>query len=264
MRSASLKWVSLPGVLVMMNFLAPDSQALEVPVIIAHRGASGVAPENTEVAIREALRMGAKVIEFDVRGTADGNLVLFHDDKLERLAGREGSIESITLEEVSSLEVGKWFGDGSFDGEKVIDLAGAIRMCFEGGAIPLIERKSGEAAIYAEVIRSLGAEEKVIVQSFDWKFLEAFREELPKTPIGALGSKTFSGDKVMQIESLKPEWVGWKFSDMTPPGLEMLNALGSRVALWTVNDPEVASKWLEAGVDGIITDHPDKMLLLIE
>ena len=51
---------------------------------------------------------------------------------------------------------------------------------------------------------------------------------------------------------------------MTPPGLEMLNALGSRVALWTVNDPEVASKWLEAGVDGIITDHPDKMLFLVE
>ena len=67
-----------------------------------------------------------------------------------------------------------------------------------------------------------------------------------------------------QFESLKPEWVGWKFSNMIPPGLEMLNALGSRVALWTVNDPEVASKWLEAGVDGIITDHPDKMLLLIE
>lgn len=247
-----------------MSVALSSTEAFEGPVIIAHRGASVVAPENTEVAIRKAFRMGAKVIEFDVRGTADGSLVLFHDDKLERLAGREGSIESITSEEVSSLEVGKWFGDGSFDGEKVIDLATAIRICLEGGAIPLIERKSGEAATYAEVIRTLGAGEKVIVQSFDWKFLEAFREELPKTPIGALGSKSFSAEKLTQFESLKPEWVGWKFSNMTPPGLEMLNALGSRVALWTVNDPEVASKWLEAGVDGIITDHPDKMLLLIE
>ncbi len=264
MRNRNLFSIGWLGILLIMGTVSLKASDLKLPVIIAHRGASGVAPENTAAAIRKALEMGARVIEFDVRGTADGGLVLFHDDKLERVAGREGSIETISLKEATTLEVGKWFGNGSFAGEKVMELSEAIQMSREGGAIPLIERKTGDAAAYAKVIRSLGAETEVIVQSFDWKFLKAFRASLPQTPIGALGSKEVDGDRVTQLTDLKPDWVGWKHSDLSPSLVEIFHGLEFRVASWTVNDPEVTSRLLGWGVNGIITDYPDKMLPLIE
>lgn len=236
---------------------------LKLPVVIAHRGASAVAPENTKSSIEEACRMGAAVIEFDVRQTSDGELVLFHDKDLERIAGIGDTLESRDWAYVRNLDVGKWFG-GKYAGETPIRLREAIELCRQGNAVALIEHKTGDARLYAEAIRELKAEGDVIVQSFNWKFLSAFRVEMESVPTGALGSKKLSKEKIGQLESLKPDWVGWNFGDLSESNLKDLQSLDFRVALWTVNDPAEAEKWLRRGVDGIITDHPDKMLLLLE
>lgn len=227
------------------------------PLVIAHRGASAIAPENTASAIREALRLGAKVIEFDVRSTSDGELVLFHDKELDRLAGRPGTIESLDLATVQTLDVGKWFTKGSFAGEPVPRFEDAVKLCLEGGAIPLIEHKTGEAAAYANVLRALNAADRVIVQSFDWRFLVAFREEMPEVKIGALGSKQLDAAKHSTLSSLRPDWVGWSHADLLETDLPTVRALGARLALWTVNDPAIATVWLKRGADAIITDVPD-------
>lgn len=229
------------------------------PVVIAHRGASAVAPENTRVAIGEAIRMKAPVIEFDVRATSDGELVLFHDDDMERLVGRKGALESIPWNEFKSVDVGKWFGDGSFAGEKPIRLADAIRICLDGGAIPLIEHKTGPAVDYAEVLRELEVADRVIVQSFNWDFLTNLKKELPGLAMGALGSKNLSGEKLAELKALAPDWVGWKYQDLRSSDVGKIHELESRIALWTVNDPAVAKAWVAAGVDAIITDVPDKV-----
>jgi glycerophosphoryl diester phosphodiesterase len=228
-------------------------------LVIAHRGASAVAPENTAASIREAIRLGAKVVEFDVRTTSDGVLVLFHDKDLDRLAGRPGSIEASDWESVRGLDVGAWFGDGSFAGEPILRFDEAVRICLEGGAIPLIEHKTGPAGAYAEVIRSLGAADRVIVQSFDWKFLRAFREEMPSVPIGALGSKALDETKLADLADFRPDWVGWSFMDFEAADLPRLRGIGAKVALWTVNDPEAAADYVAVGVDAIITDVPDEV-----
>ena len=233
------------------------------PVIIAHRGASAVTPENTRASIARAIEMGAKVIEFDVRETSDGNLVLFHDDTLDRLAGREGKIESLTLEEVKTLDVGRWFGrEEAFIGERVALFSEAVEQCLEAGVTPLIERKTGTPEAYAAVLESLEATDRVIVQAFDWVFLQGIKGQLPTLEIGALGSKTIDPERLNRLRELKPTWVGWKFSDLTVEDLARLKESDFRVALWTVNDPAEAARWLKAGVDGIITDYPDKMLKL--
>ncbi len=228
-------------------------------LVIAHRGASAVAPENTAASIREAIRLGAKVVEFDVRTTRDGVLVLFHDKELDRLAGRPGSIEELDWETVRGLDVGAWFGGGSFAGESVPRFDEAVRLCLEGGAVPLIEHKTGAADAYAEVIRSLDAADRVIVQSFDWKFLRAFREEMPSVRIGALGSKELDDARLADLADLRPDWVGWSFKDFGGANLRRLREIGAKVALWTVNDPEAAAAFVEMGVDAIITDVPDKV-----
>lgn len=232
---------------------------LKAPIVIAHRGASAVAPENTRSAIVEAIRMKAPVIEFDVRATSDGELVLFHDDDLERLVGRKETVEETLWEEFEQLDVGMWFGDGTFAGEKSIRLSFAIELCHEGGAIPLIEHKSGTAEAYAKVLRELDAVDEVIVQSFNWNFLKQIQKELPGLAIGALGSKKTSAEKFAKLEALEPDWVGWKYQDIRSSDVEKFHDLGAKVALWTVNDPKVAATWVAAGVDAIITDVPDKV-----
>lgn len=243
--------------LVVIASLFMATTALSEPLVIAHRGASAIAPENTAVAIREALRLGAKVIEFDVRVTSDGELVLFHDEELDRLAGRPGTIESLGWTTVQTLDVGKWFTKGSFAGEPVPRFEEAVKLCLEGGATPLIEHKTGDAAAYARVIRALEAADRVIVQSFDWKFLAAFRKEMPEVKIGALGSKKLDAAKHSTLSGLRPDWVGWNHADLLETNLPTVRALGAKLALWTVNDPAIATTWLKLGADAIITDVPD-------
>jgi len=239
--------------------MANPLHSLARPWIIAHRGASAVAPENTAASIREAIRLGAKVIEFDVRATWDGVLVLFHDKELDHLAGRPGSIETSDWASVRTFDVGAWFGDGSFAGEKVLPFEEAVKLCLEAGATPLVERKSGSSKAYATVIRSLDAAERVIVQSFDWEFLRDFRKEMPDVPIGALGSEILDAGKLAALADLRPDWVGWHFIDLTTADLPKLRELGVRIALWTVNDPDIAIEWVARGVDAIITDVPGRI-----
>src|SRR5690606_35401924 len=112
---------------------------------------------------------------------------------------------------------------------------------------------------YAKVIRALGAEDRVIVQSFDWEFLRSFREELPGIPLGALGSKPLTPERIESLRALKPDWVGWHFADLLPADVPRLREWGAKIALWTVNDPAVAKQWVESGVQAIITDVPDRI-----
>lgn len=244
----------------MLNFAKAD----ERPLIIAHRGASIVAPENTEVAIRKAIGMGAAVVEFDVRETADGVLVLFHDDNLRRIVGRDGRIEDMKWDEVRTLDVGRWFGEGEFAGETPMTLAVAIELCLEGGVTPLIEQKSGSPERYALVLERNEWLDRVVVQSFDWGFLKKLSERLPNLVIGALGKRSLDGRQMARLRRLVPDWVGWKHSDLSETGLEVLHKARFQVAIWTVNDLSAARKWSERGVDGIITDRPDDFVSLLE
>lgn len=257
------KGISPLFVIACMTALPPSPAPLHAevklpdPLVIAHRGASAIAPENTAAAIREAIRLGAKVIEFDVRTTRDGELVLFHDKELDRVAGRPGTIEETDWTAVRTFDVGKWFAGGRFTGEKILRFDDAIRLCLEGGAIPLIEHKTGPAEAYAAVIAELDVADKVIVQSFNWTFLSEFQRAMPDVLIGALGSKELTADHLADLKSLAPDWVGWHFKDIKDTDLPSLHDLGATVVLWTVNDPDIARTKVAAGVDGIITDVPD-------
>ena len=110
MRNELSNWTrGIVGMILVSGTLMGASE-FKLPVVIAHRGASAVAPENTKSAIEKACLMGAGVIEFDVRQTSDGELVLFHDKDLERIAGIKGSLESSDWAFIRNLDVGKWFG----------------------------------------------------------------------------------------------------------------------------------------------------------
>ncbi len=225
------------------------------PLIIAHRGASAEAPENTLASIKLAQEKKTDWIEFDVRVTADGVLMLQHDKTLERFTGETAAFETLSLAEVERKDVGRWFGE-AFTGEKMPSFAQAIEACLPE-ATPLIEQKTGSAEAYAAVLRDLNAVDRVVVQSFDWQFLSEIRELLPDLTIGALGDKEVTAEKKSQLEALKPEWVGWNQKYLTEAAISGFQESGYRVAVWTVNDVRGYQRFVTWGVDGIITDRPD-------
>lgn len=230
------------------------------PVIMAHRGASADCPENTFCAIEEAAKQGATIVEFDVRQTSDGVLILFHDKTFERFTGKKNTVEEQEWNAIKDTDVGAWFPGGEFKGEKMPLFREALELCFEHGMTPLIEHKTGSAAAYAKVIVELDCADKVIVQSFSWDFLRAFQKELPSVILGALGSKELTASRFAEIKGFSPKWVGWSHSDLRLKDLSALQDEGFLVTLWTINKTEDAQKWIDAGIDGIITDKPRVMI----
>lgn len=228
------------------------------PLVVAHRGDSANAPENTVAAILGAIGAKADLVEFDVRETADGGLVLFHDEDLKRFTGQKTAFESLGLQKARQLDVGTWFDPKGrrFANERPPTLEEAIQLCRKGDTIALIERKTGPASAYVEVIREAEAEDRVIVQAFDWEFLADFRELAPNIPIGALGSREIDPDRMDQLRKLGPEWVGWNQKDLDREGIDRFHDAGMQVAVWTVNDLARIRQFASWGVDGLITDRP--------
>ena len=183
--------------------------------VAAHRGASAIAPENTTAAISLAIEAKSDLIEFDVRVTSDGKLLLFHDKNLERYGGGKKHFASLSSEEALALDVGSFF-DASFAAERPPTLAEAITQCLAGGCVPLIEHKTGDAGAYSKVLRDLDVVDKVIVQSFNWKFLTELRALEPGLVLGALGDDEVDKSVLAEIARCSPQMVGWKDSDITP------------------------------------------------
>lgn len=243
--------MKVPALLFLFLFMATFTQSGPV---IAHRGASFEAPENTFAALNLAIEKGADIVEFDVMETRDNALILFHDRDLKRICGVEGRLGDLTREEAVLLDVGSWF-DEDFRNERPPTLEAAIKFCLENGAVPLIERKTGSPEEYAKVLAELKATPDVIVQSFDWEFIRALKVLLPGLRTGALGSGELS-DRKAELLKLQPDWVGWHADDLTRKDVEWLGRKGFLRAVWTVNDPEKARVLTEWGVDRIITDRP--------
>lgn len=262
--AASAGFAALAGWIIMTATEWGQGQegAGRAPLIVAHRGDSSNAPENTAAAIRAAVAAGADLIEFDTRETKDGALLLFHDADLKRYTGQKTPFEALGFQEARQLDVGSWFDPKqTFAAERPPTLEEAIRHCLEGGRTPLIERKTGSAAAHLKVIRDLKAADRVIVQAFDWTFLAELRRLAPEIPIGALGSKEIDPARRAELAALQPDWIGWNHEFLDPAGIAQFHGMGAKVAVWTVNDLARIRQFAAWGVDAIITDRPGEARL---
>lgn len=226
--------------------------------IAAHRGASAIAPENTTASIAAAIDADSDFIEFDVRATADGDLLLFHDSDLKRYGGGKKAFAELSTADALKLDVGSVFS-GKFAEESPPTLAAAIQQCLDGRAIPLIEHKAGSAAAYSATLRELDAVDKVIVQSFNWKFLTELHALEPDLKLGALGKKEVTGKTITEINAFAPAMVGWKDADITSAAIDRFHEAGFAVAIWTVNDLRRAKALAASGIDIVITDKPGEI-----
>jgi glycerophosphoryl diester phosphodiesterase len=248
------------------------------PVIIAHRGASGYAPENTAAAADAAAALGTSWVETDVQRTADGELVLMHDTTLERTTNAEElfpdrapwNVADFTAEEIAQLDAGSWFGE-EFAGEPVPTLADFLRTLEANGQQLLLELKQTELypGIEEEVLAELEAAgwlkeefpgERLVIQSFEADAVRAVHELAPTVKTGFLGTPgaaelpeyaEFADQINPTYADLTAEYVA-EIQSLTGPHGEPLE-----VSTWTVDDAGTARLVADLGVDGIITNVPD-------
>jgi len=233
--------------------------------IVAHRGAAGLAPENTLASFREAIRLGADWLEFDVRLTHDGLPVVIHDPTLKRTTTGKGTVRSRTLAEIRKLDAGSWF-DGRFSGEKVPTLDEVLKL---GGKVRLnIEIKSNCApaseaaqAVWSRV-QSADLQDRTLITSFDPLILKAVRDI---DPAAHLGFPWQSGlrDPVRRALSLKSRMMLLEVGGLSEKKVRRCREVGLHVWVYTVNEPEDMGRVLDLGVDALITDRPDLLARML-
>lgn len=230
-------------------------------LVIAHRGDSLVAPENTLAAFRSAVAVNADLIELDARPTADGTLYCLHDDTVDRttdgravLGGQKIKISELRDEQVTALDAGSWFAP-QFKGEPMPTLAAALDV-IQNGSRTLLERKSGSAEAYAKLLREKKLVGRLVAQAFDWKFLEQLHSLEPSLELGALGDKPMTPQRWADFERTGSCILAWKHTDLNPELMAECRARKLQVFAWTADKPTDWERLVGLGVDGIITNDP--------
>lgn len=258
----------LLGLLLLGYFLMCTSCATSADprfVIIAHRGDSKRAPENTLAAFRQAASEGANYVELDARPSADGTLYVLHDATLDRttnavraLGRKKIQIKTLHDSEIAGLDAGSWFGD-RFAAERVPTLAAALDV-IQPKAKTLLEQKDGPPEAYVRLLRQKGLVGRLVVQSFDWEFLIRMHKLEPAQPLAALGEKQLDEQKWHKLAATGARIVAWKYDDIDAAMVAEAHRLDYRVFAWTPDKPDEWDRLINWGVDGIITNQPRDLL----
>jgi len=229
--------------------------------LIAHRGASGHAPENTMAAFRLALKMGAEAIELDVHQTKDRELVVIHDPDFKRVSRRKLRVRDLTLKEIGDLDVGAWF-DRRFTGEKV-PLLEEVMDLVKGKAELHIELKNG-SSLYpgieqrlVELIQKRNAWPAVLVSSFDHEALKNVRALDARIRIGYLRGSASMKTSLREMDAMKAESLNMSLSQLNAKSVSETHQRGLRLLIYTVNTMKDVKRLEKMGVDGVFSNFPE-------
>ncbi|MFD3259868.1 glycerophosphodiester phosphodiesterase [Paenibacillus lentus] len=233
----------------------------------AHRGAAGHCPENTMIAFRRALELGANGIETDVQMTKDGHLVLIHNETLQHTTGSPEWVKDVTLAELSSKEAGSWFHE-DFRGEKIPTLEQLLELVKPLDTIINLELKNGLVRYpglerkVIEMVRRFGLAERVIISSFNHYSLVECKQIAPEIRTG-----------ILYMEGLYEPWnyakrIGadalhaFQYA-VIPELVAAASEHGMPYHPFTINEQSEMKALIQAGVAGIITDYPDRLAELL-
>jgi len=237
------------------------------PVRIAHRGASGkgLAPENTLAACERAIQLGVDALEIDVHATADGHIVVLHDASLDRTTSGKGLVRQLTLEQVRKADAGSWWGE-AFRGEKVPTLQEVLELA-RHRVLVLVEIKAdGIAERTLQICADMRAEDQVVVQSFNPQTVHRIKLLDPGMPASLLIGKLPASPPRLRARRLARQLLQtganalsiWHAS-LTPAFFEELRKRGISVWAWTVDEEIVMRDLVLQGIQGIITNYPDRL-----
>ncbi|HSH18113.1 MAG TPA: glycerophosphodiester phosphodiesterase family protein [Candidatus Saccharimonadales bacterium] len=223
--------------------------------IIAHRGASGYEPENTLASFKKALTMGVDMIELDVHVLQTGELVVIHDETVDRTTDGTGHVVNFSLEQLRTLDAG--------DGQKIPLLSEVLDLVDK--RVPINIELKGEhtavptAAMIQQYIDEKGWDEDLfVVSSFNHRELKKFIKSMPHIRTGAL----YDGepDRFLSF-ARRPSTYSTNFDSVFVTNKDVYRAhtRGFRVYVYTVNDPDEAERMRKMHVDGIFTNYPDRM-----
>jgi len=264
--------VYLASALSSVLFFGKD-EASGIVTITGHRGAAGLAPENTLVAIRKGISFNVDRIEIDVQQTADGVVVVRHDETLDRTTNGEGLIKDKTFLEVKNLDAGRSYSS-EYKGEKIPSLEEALQTV-NGQCDLIIEIKKGNdfypniVENTIELIKKYNARDWCIIHSFNIDVLVRANQLMPDLRLHRLWVYKFRGlpliydgsfnsmdiDKYSFIEEYS---IMYNFANQGI--INQLHKHGKKVNVWTVDDKKHINRLINLGVDGIITDRPDLMV----
>jgi glycerophosphoryl diester phosphodiesterase len=237
-----------------------------LPAVVGHRGAAAAAPENTLESLRLAAEQGAAMVEFDVKLTADGALILMHDEELDRTTTGHGAVATTVLADIRGLDAGGWFAD-AWRGARVPTLdetVGLLEKCGLNANIeikPCPGREVETAAAVVACLRQSWPKGRPwpLLSSFARDSLAVARDAAPEIPRGLLlwGKPA---DWSAAARSLDCASVHCAAEDMTPEWAAEIGRLGYGLAVYTVNDVALAARLRRWGVDSIITDDPAALL----
>jgi glycerophosphoryl diester phosphodiesterase len=248
---------------------APGASSVVRPRIVAHRGASHDAPENTLAAFRRAWELGVESVELDVQVTSDGEVVVIHDLDTKRVGSRDRKVADQTLAELQELDIGSW-KQRAFAGERIPTIAQALATMPPGRTL-FVEIKTGPetAPAIARAIRAADPRPRgahLALQGFDPQALSALARELPGVPaywtvsppldeqdrplpyprdvVAATTRHGFAGAALLHVS-------------VTPELLAEARAAGLEIDVWTVNDGRALAAWIARDVRWIETDRPE-------
>lgn len=231
------------------------------PRVIAHRGLALDHPENTLGAFHAAVASGADILETDVHVSRDGHVVIAHDPDLTRVAGRPGLVSDFTADQLADIDL------GSGEGFPLLD---TVLQEFPDQKFNIDLKTRSAVAPFAELIRSHGAEHRVLATSFDEPTREAVINLLPGVPSSAsqqmvirarlwtlLGLPTDTLRLSPEVIALQIPPSQFGVALVTPSMLRFAQRRGLEVHVWTINDPHDMRRLWQMGVHGIVTDRSD-------
>lgn len=233
--------------------------------VSAHRGFSRIAPENTLYAFEAAIESGADYIELDVQLTSDGQLVVFHDESINRTTDGKGKLRNYTYDELMQFSAGSWFGkDESFSDAKIPLLSEVLELV-KGDILLNIElKKNGDIMAAAEqtveLLEEYGMTDSCYITSFSYPALKKVKQLDPKIKTGLIANfaAATSYSNLPYIDAVSMNYIF-----VTRSAVNTAHHNGKRVFVWTVDRPEDMQKMMALGVDNIITNRPDKAVEVV-
>jgi glycerophosphoryl diester phosphodiesterase len=233
--------------------------------IIAHRGASAVAPENTLAAIARAADLGARSVELDVMLSADGVPVIIHDTDLARTTNGTGPVAALSYEALARLDAGSWFGD-AFAGEAIPSLGDAVSLILDRNLSLNLEIKPSPGEDRATAARAIELladawedDARLVLSSASIEALVVARDAAPHWRRGLIADIPPSGWRKL-LADLGCASLHCAAPTSTPSLIEEVHAAGYRLLAYTVNRPSMAATLFKNGADGIFTDDPAAMI----
>jgi glycerophosphoryl diester phosphodiesterase len=214
---------------------------------IGHRGARAYEPENTIRSFARAIELGVNAVELDVRKTKDNELVVIHDDKVDRTTNGKGLVGELTLKEIKSFVTDK--------GEKIPTLEEALDFLDRKVKILIELKEVGVEDKVMKIVKDEGLEDNVIIISFHEEALRRIREINDKVEMGLIYVK--HKDPIKAALDLKANYLLPMYKFVHSAFVKKAHQNGLKVIVWTINTPEEAHEYANKGVDGIASDRPD-------